>query len=78
MYEIAALCVTAVIMALMYVRTQHPVMYAAINTLAGAASLVACEMLYSGGVEGITPYNAALSVILGVPGTITHRLLEMM
>ena len=78
MYEIAALCTAAVIMAVMYSNTRYPKAYAFANIMSGALSLVASEMIYGGGLGGITPYNAALSVILGVPGTIAHRLMEMM
>ncbi|MBR5089705.1 MAG: hypothetical protein IK093_09775 [Ruminiclostridium sp.] len=78
MWETGALCVTGVIMAAMYSRTSYPKLYALFNTAAGALSLIASETVFSGGLEGITPYSAALSVILGVPGTIAHRLLQMM
>ena len=78
MWEIACLCAAAVIMALMYRGTAHPKMNAFINTLAGAVSLVVTEVMFSGGLDGITVYSAALSVILGVPGTIAHRLFCMM
>ena len=78
MWEITGLCAAAVIMAAMYSGTAYPKLYAFFNTAAGAVSLIASEMMFSGSLEGITPYNAALSVILGVPGTIAHRLIEMM
>lgn len=78
MAEITVIFVAAVIMAMLYRRTSRPKLYAFINTAAGMISLVASEIIFDGGVDGITYYNMAVSVILGIPGTITHRLIEMM
>ncbi len=70
--ETAVLCVLAVLMAGVYRRTAAPKMYAFFNIIAGAVSLVGSEIWFSGTAAGITPYSAALSVILGVPGTALH------
>ncbi|MBP3854879.1 MAG: hypothetical protein IK990_04595 [Ruminiclostridium sp.] len=78
MWEIAALCAAAVFMAALYRRTEHPKLCAFFNITAGALSLAVSEIMLEGSLTAITPYNAALSVILGIPGTIAHRLLMMM
>lgn len=78
MSEIAGICVLAVIMAGIYARTAHPKLYAFFNTAAGVVSLVASQIYFTGTVSGITPYSAALSVILGVPGTALHYFLGLM
>lgn len=78
MWETAVICAAALLMAALYSRTEHPKLYAFLNMTAGALSLVLTEIVFDGGTAGITPYNAALSVILGVPGTVVHRLIEMM
>ncbi|MCR4779739.1 MAG: hypothetical protein K5876_01445 [Ruminiclostridium sp.] len=78
MYEIAGICAAAVIMAGIYARTAHPRLYAFFNIAAGAVSLVASEIYFAGSAAGITPYSAALSVILGVPGTALHYFIGMM
>lgn len=72
MEEIALLCVLAVLMAGIYKRTANPKLYAFFNITAGAVSLIASEVYFTGTAAGITPYTAALSVILGVPGTALH------
>ncbi len=72
MSEIAGICAAAVIMAGIYARTSHPKLYAFFNIAAGIVSLVASEIYFAGTPAGITPYSAALSVILGVPGTALH------
>lgn len=78
MPEIIAVCVCGTVMAALYKRTDKPKLYAFFNAAAGALSLVAEELVFVGDLNGVTPYNAALSVILGVPGTIAHRFLEML
>lgn len=78
MAEIAGICAAAVIMAGVYARTSHPKLCAFFNILAGTVSLAASELWFTGTAEGITPYTAALSVILGVPGTALHWFLGMM
>ena len=72
MAEMAVICAAALIMAVVYKRTSNPKLYAFFNILAGAVSLVASEIYFTGTAEGITPYTAALSVILGIPGTALH------
>ena len=76
--EAAVLCVLAVFMAGMYRRTASPKLYAFFNSAAGAVSLVAAEIWQSGTTAGITPYTAALSVLLGVPGTALHLFAGML
>ncbi len=71
------LLISAFVTALMYKRTEHPKLYAFVGALAGAASLAAAEMLMNGSIGGINIYNAALSVFLGVPGTLLHCLLKI-
>jgi len=78
MPEIITICAAGLIMALLYSRTPRPKLCAFLNALTGAASLVASELIFTGSLSGITLYSSALSVILGVPGTIAHRLLQMM
>ena len=77
MPEITVICIAAIIMAFLYKRTSHPKLYAFFNTSAGVISLIASETIFSGTLDGITYYNAALSAILGIPGTVAHRLIEM-
>ena len=75
MAEITAVCAAAVIMAVLYGRTSHPKLYAFFNSAAGVLSLAAWQIYSGGGAEGITPYNTALSVILGVPGTLLRMVI---
>ena len=75
MYAIVGICAAAVIMAGIYAHTAHPKLYAFFNTVAGVVSLVASEIIMNGTASGITSYSAALSVILGVPGTALHYFL---
>ena len=77
MAETVILCAGAVIMAGFYSRTEHPELYAFINICAGASSLILAEILKNNSLEGINFFNTALSVILGVPGTILHGLAGM-
>lgn len=72
MAEILILCAAAVLMACIYSRTKHPKLYAFINICAGASSLILSEILMHSSLENINFYNTALSVILGVPGTLLH------
>ncbi len=72
MEETAVLCILALIMAGVYSKTANPKMYAFFNIAAGALSLVGSEIWFRGSAAGITPYSAALSVILGIPGTALH------
>lgn len=76
MAEISAVCAAAVLMAALYGKTAHPKLYAFINAGTGVLSLAASQLYSGGGIESITPYNTALSVILGVPGTVLHRIIE--
>ena len=78
MAEMTVICASAVVMAALYTRTQRPFLYAFFNTAAGLISFAASGIMFSGGLEGVTSYSAALPVILGVPGTVAHRLIEMM
>ncbi|MBQ9484379.1 MAG: hypothetical protein IJU82_09320 [Ruminiclostridium sp.] len=77
MPEIITVCVVGVIMAALYSRTSRPKLYAFLNALAGAVSLIASELIFTGSLAGLTLYGSALSVILGVPGTIAHRFFQM-
>ena len=72
MAEITAVCAAAVLTAAMYGKTAHPKLYALINAGTGVLSLAASQLYSGAGPEGITPYNTALSAILGVPGTVLH------
>ena len=76
MAEITVICITAVLMAAIYGRTAHPKLYAFFNTASGVLSLAASQIYFGSGLESITPYNTALSVVLGVPGTVLHRVIE--
>lgn len=78
MSEMIGICLLAVIMACVYAHTSHPKLYAFFNAAAGAISLVASEIYFTGTAAGITPYSASLSVILGVPGTALHYFLGIM
>ncbi len=78
MAEIVILCAAAVIMAYIYSKTAHPKLYAFINICAGASSLILAEVLSNHSLERVTVFNTALSVILGVPGTILHGLAGIM
>lgn len=78
MAETAGICVAAVLMAAIYSGTAHPKLYAFFNMLAGAVSLIASEIYFTGTAAGITPYSAAMSVILGVPGTALHYFLGIL
>ena len=77
MSEIILICVSAVIVAVIYSRSRCPKLYALINTAAGILSLAACEMLFTGNLNGIDIWDTALSAILGVPGTMLHALLKL-
>ncbi len=77
MAEIILICVAAVVMAVIYSRSECPKLYAFLNTAAGVLSLTACEMLFKGNLESIDIWDTALSVILGVPGTMLHALLKL-
>ena len=72
------LLISAFIMALLYKRTEHPKLYAFCGMLAGVVSLAAAEIMMNGSVSGINVYSTALSVFLGLPGTLLHCLLKMM
>ncbi|MBQ3841198.1 MAG: hypothetical protein II820_00760 [Ruminiclostridium sp.] len=76
MAEITAVCVIAVIMAVLYGRTAHPKLYAFFNAASGVLSLAASQIYSGGGPGTLTPYNTALSVVLGVPGTVLHMVIE--
>ena len=78
MPEIITVCAAGIIMALLYSRTSRPKLYAFLNAFAGAATLVVSELIFTGNLAGLTLYSSALSVILGVPGTIAHRLFQIM
>ena len=78
MPEIITICAAGIIMALLYSRTARPKLYATLNALAGAVTLVASELVFTGSLAGLTFYGSAISVILGVPGTIAHRLFQIM
>jgi len=75
MAEMAGICAASVIMAAIYSGTAHPKLYAFFGILSGAVSLIASEVYFTGTAAGITPYSAAMSVILGVPGTALHYFL---
>ena len=76
MAEITVICILTVLMAVLYGRTAHPKLYAFFNAVSGVLSLAASQIYFGGGIETITPYNTALSVVLGVPGTVLHRIIE--
>ncbi len=76
MAEITVICILAVFVAVLYGKTAHPKLYAFLNAAAGVLSLAASQIYFGSGPENITPYNTALSVILGVPGTVLHRVIE--
>ena len=78
MTEVIIICIAALVMTEVYSRTVHPCLYAFFNTAAGAVSLAVSEMFMSGSLGGIDLYNSALSVILGLPGTVLHCLPELM
>lgn len=76
MVEIVILCVLAVIMGEIYVRTRRPKLYAFLNTAIGTGSLMAVQFLMNGTVE-INNINGAVSGILGIPGTVLCSLLQI-
>lgn len=63
------LCVIAVIVAEVYARTRHPKIYALLNSAAGVAIMLLLRH-FTAGVWEITPYNSALSAVLGIPGAL--------
>ncbi len=63
------ICVLAVIMAEVYVRTRHPKIYALLNSAAGIAGMILLRY-FTAGIWEITPYNSALSAVLGIPGAL--------
>lgn len=69
MAEIAVLCVFAVIVTEIYARTKHPKLSALINSGLGIGGMLLSQILAVGTVC-VTPYNAALSAILGIPGAV--------
>ena len=71
------MCAAGVIMAVLYSKTAHPELYAIHNIAAGAGRLVLSELAAGGSLAGINTFSAAVSVILGVPGTVAQRLIGM-
>ena len=76
MAEMIVMCAAGVIMAVLYSKTAHPELYAFINIAAGAGSLVLSGYA-AGSLSGINTFSAAVSVILGIPGTVAQRLIGM-
>lgn len=75
MAEIIFSAVSAAVMTAVYCHTDHPKMYAFINTAAGLAVLIA-ESFLSGGTFGY--FAAALAAVFGMPGALLHILLGML
>ncbi len=77
MEELIVMCAAGIIMAVLYSKTAYPELYAFLNIAAGAGSLILSELAAEGSLAGINTYKAAVSVILGVPGTVSQRLIGM-
>ncbi len=78
MTETVLLIVSAFIIARLYGRTEHPKLYAFLGTAGGVLTLVGGELLIRRSLAGINICNAALAVLLGIPGTLVHLLLGIL
>lgn len=75
MAEIIFVVISAAVMTAFYCRTEHPKMYAFLNTAAGLAVLTA-ESFLSGNMFG--SFGAALAAVFGMPGAALHIMLGML
>ncbi len=75
MPEIIILCLLALIMSEIYVRTKRPKLYAFLNAAIGTGSLIVMQFLIKGAIT-LNNFNGAVSGILGVPGAILCILLQ--
>lgn len=64
----------ALLLTELYVRTKHPKRNAVLNGLLGVAALIGSALLLGGSPE-VSPFGAALSAVLGVPGAALYRAL---
>ena len=76
MAEIVILCVLALIVGEVYIRTKRPKLYALLNTAAGAGVLLVLQLAAKGEIC-ITGFNTALSGILGIPGAVLCFIMDM-
>lgn len=74
MAEWIFLAAAALIVTELYARTKHPKRSAVLNGLLGIAALLGSALLL-GEAPSASPYSAALSAVLGVPGAALYRLL---
>ena len=74
MAEIIMLCVMAVTVAEVYVRTRRPKLYALINSVLGVGGMLLSQYMLTGEMT-VTAYNAAFSAIMGVPASLLMLIL---
>ena len=76
MAEIVILCLMALVMGEIYIRTKHPKLYAFLNTAAGAGGILLVQMITKSEIC-VTGFNTAISGILGIPGAVLCVIMEM-
>lgn len=77
MAEWIFLAAAALLVTELYARTRRPKRYAVLNGLLGVAALLGAAFLF-GESAAVSPFGAALSAVLGVPGAALYRALPLL